>query len=59
MIYYRTADIPGGLPRTSTLVDPNAPFPYLLQIADLGCELALETDEALSKGLNRIQGESL
>lgn len=57
VVHYCVANIPGAYPRSSTLALTNATFPYVLQIADLGLEKALETNEALRRGLNLIHGE--
>lgn len=57
VIHYCVSNIPGAYPRTSTLALTNATFPYILQIADKGCEKALAENEALRKGLNLIDGQ--
>ena len=56
IVHYCVANIPGAYPRTSTYALTNATFPYVLQIADKGCEKAMEENEALRKGLNLIDG---
>ena len=57
IVHYCVANIPGAYPRTSTLALTNATFPYVAQIADKGYEKALEENEALSKGLNLLDGK--
>ena len=57
IVHYCVANIPGAYPRTSTLALTNATFPYILQIADKGCEKAMEENEALRRGLNLIDGK--
>ncbi len=57
VVHYCVANIPGAYPRTSTFALTNATFPYILQIADHGCEKALAENEALRRGLNLIDGK--
>lgn len=57
VVHYCVANIPGAYPRTSTFALTNATFPYILQIADLGYEKALEENEPLRRGLNLIDGK--
>ncbi|WIB59391.1 alanine dehydrogenase [Curtobacterium sp. MCLR17_007] len=51
-VYYCVANMPGAVPRTSTISLTNATLPYALAIADQGWEQALESDAALARGLN-------
>ncbi len=57
IIHYGVANMPGGVPRTSTLALTNATFPYLLQLANQGWKRALKNNAALSKGLNIVDGK--
>ncbi len=57
VVQYCVANIPGAVPRTSTLALTNATFPYALAIADKGWKQALEEDPALGKGLNVCDGK--
>jgi alanine dehydrogenase len=57
VIHYGVANMPGGVPRTSTLALTNATFPYLLQIANKGWRQALQDYPALRKGLNIVAGQ--
>ncbi len=57
VIHYAVANMPGGVPRTSTLALTNATFPYLLQLANKGWQLALRDNAALRSGLNIAQGK--
>ena len=57
VIHYGVANMPGGVPRTSTLALTNATFPYLLQIANKGWQQALQDNPALRKGLNIAAGQ--
>lgn len=56
VIHYAVANMPGGVPRTSTLALTNATFPYALQIANKGWKRALRENPALRKGLNVVDG---
>jgi len=52
IIHYGVANMPGGVPRTSTLALTNATFPYVMQLARKGWKKALRDNDALAKGLN-------
>ena len=56
VIHYSVANMPGAVPRTSTLALTGATLPYALKIADLGAEEACRRDPALMKGLNTYNG---
>ena len=56
VIHYGVANMPGGVPRTSTLALTNATFPYALSLANKGWRKALKDDPALLKGLNIVDG---
>ncbi len=57
VIHYAVANMPGGVPRTSTLALTNATFPYLLQLANKGWKLALQGSLPLRQGLNMAEGK--
>lgn len=57
VIHYGVANMPGGVPRTSTLALTNATFPYALKLANKGWKAALADDAALLKGLNVVAGK--
>ncbi|MFI5310685.1 MAG: alanine dehydrogenase [Gemmatimonadales bacterium] len=57
IIHYGVANMPGGVPRTSTLALTNATFPYALTLANKGWKQALREDPALLKGLNAADGK--
>jgi alanine dehydrogenase len=59
VIHYAVANIPGAVPRTSTLALTNATLPYALAIADKGWKQACKDDAALRKGLNIVDGDIL
>ncbi len=52
VIHYCVTNIPGAVPRTSTLALTNVTLPYALEIADLGFAEAVRKDSALAKGVN-------
>ena len=57
IIHYGVANMPGGVPRTSTLALTNATLPYALKLANKGWKQALREDGALLKGLNVVDGK--
>jgi len=57
VIHYAVANMPGGVPRTSTLALTNATLPYALQLANKGWKRALRENPALLKGLNVADGK--
>ncbi|MBA3341210.1 MAG: alanine dehydrogenase [Gemmatimonadaceae bacterium] len=57
VIHYGVANMPGGVPRTSTLALTNATFPYALRLANLGWKKALRDSLPLRKGLNVVEGQ--
>ena len=56
VVHYSVANMPGGVPRTSTFALTNATLPYALKIAESGAEAAMKADPALMKGLNVYKG---
>ena len=56
IVHYCVANMPGAVPRTSTLALGNATLPYLLAIADKGWRRACEDDAGLLHGLNTHAG---
>jgi len=52
--HYCVANMPGGVPRTSTLALTNATFPYALRLADDGWVNACRRDPALALGVNLV-----
>jgi alanine dehydrogenase len=57
VIHYGVANMPGGVPRTSTLALTNATFPYAAHLAREGWEEACRVDRALALGLNIVHGK--
>jgi alanine dehydrogenase len=56
VLHYGVANMPGAVPRTSSLALSNATLRYILRVADLGLQDALHQDPGLLKGLNTIHG---
>ncbi|QAA31815.1 alanine dehydrogenase [Clostridium manihotivorum] len=56
VIHYSVANMPGAVPKTSTLALEAATLPYLIEIADNGVKEAILKDEALLLGLNTYAG---
>ena len=57
VIHYCVTNMPGMVPRTSTVALSNATLPYALKLANQGLPGALNGDEPLSKGLNVWNGK--
>jgi alanine dehydrogenase len=57
VIHYGVANMPGGVPRTSTLALTNATLPYAMQLANKGWRKAVADNAALLKGVNVVDGK--
>ena len=57
VVHYCVANMPGAVPRTSTIALTNVTLTYGLAIATKGVEKALAEDPALKKGLNILDGQ--
>jgi alanine dehydrogenase len=57
VIHYCVANMPGGVPRTSTFALNNATLPFVLALADKGWKRALADDPHLKNGLNVALGK--
>jgi len=57
VLHYGVANMPGAVPRTSSLALSNATLRYILKIANLGLVEALLSDEGFALGLNTAHGE--
>ena len=55
--HYCVANMPGGVPRTSTFALNNATLPFVLALADKGWKRALDDDRHLRNGLNVAFGK--
>ena len=57
IVHYCVANMPGGVPRTSTLALNKATLPFLMKLADYGYQKALKEDKNFLEGLNIFKGE--
>lgn len=57
VLHYGVANMPGAVPRTSTLALTNATLPYAIKLANLGWKEACRQDSALKLGLNVVDGK--
>ncbi|HDE7435723.1 TPA: alanine dehydrogenase [Staphylococcus aureus] len=56
VVHYTVANMPGAVPRTSTLALNNATLPYALMLANKGYREAFKSNQPLSLGLNTYKG---
>jgi len=56
VVHYAVANMPGAVPRTSTIALTNVTVPYAVQIANKGYKQACLDNEALLKGINTLDG---
>ena len=56
VVHYAVANMPGGVPRSSTLALTNATLPYAAALAGKGWKKACLDDEALKLGVNVVDG---
>jgi len=55
VIHYSVANMPGAVPRTSTIALTNATLPYTIKLANKGMD-AVRENKALAKGVNTYKG---
>ncbi|AGK55193.1 alanine dehydrogenase [Bacillus sp. 1NLA3E] len=56
VVHYAVANMPGAVPRTSTMALTNVTIPYAIQLANKGYKQACLDNEALLKGVNTLEG---
>lgn len=56
VIHYAVANMPGAVPRTSTMGLTNATLPYAVQIAGKGVAAAIAASPAIRSGVNTLNG---
>ena len=56
IVHYCVANMPGGVPRTSTLALNKATLPFLSKLANNGYRKALNDDQNFLAGLNVCKG---
>jgi alanine dehydrogenase len=57
VVHYSVANMPGAVPRTSTIALTNVTIPYAVQIASQGVSKAIQSNRPLAKGVNVIEGQ--
>jgi alanine dehydrogenase len=57
VLHYCVANMPGAVPRTSTIALTNATLPYALDLANKGLEQAIKDDKGLLEGVNTFGGK--
>jgi alanine dehydrogenase len=57
VVHYCVNNMPGAVPRTSTMALTNATLPYALEIANSGYEKAMGDNPPIAKGMNVIKGK--
>lgn len=57
VVHYCVANMPGGVPRTSTLALNNATLPFALALANQGYREAMKRNRHLLNGLNVCRGQ--
>jgi len=56
VIHYCVANMPGAVPRTSTIALTNATLPFTRTLANLGFERAVRENGGLAEGVNVLDG---
>ena len=56
VVHYCVANMPGGVPRTSTFALNNATLPYILEFANNGIKTAISENSHLKNGINVANG---
>jgi alanine dehydrogenase len=57
IVHYCVTNMPGAVPRTSTMALNNVTLPYMLVLAEKGARKAIADDKHLRDGLNVIDGK--
>ena len=57
VVHYAVTNIPGIVPRTSTVALTNATLPFIVRLVNLGVEAAFLTDVGLARGVNVSRGK--
>lgn len=56
VIHYSVANMPGAVPRTSTIALTNSTLPFAIEIANKGWQEACKENPSLKMGLNIVKG---
>jgi alanine dehydrogenase len=57
VVHYSVANMPGAVPRTSTIALTNSTLTYVEMLAKKGWKKAVQDDPALAKGVNILDGK--
>ena len=57
VVHYCVANMPGAVPKTSTLALTNATLPYAVEIADKGWKKAMQDNPEIKLGANVVKGK--
>ena len=57
VVHYCVANMPGAVPRTSTMALTNATLPYAVEIANKGWKKAMQENNEIKLGANVIKGK--
>jgi alanine dehydrogenase len=57
VVHYCVANMPGAVPKTSTLALTNATLPYAVEIADKGWKKAMKQNPEIKLGANVVKGK--
>jgi alanine dehydrogenase len=56
VIHYAVANMPGAVPKTSTIALTNVTIPYAIEIATKGLKATLSDNHVLARGVNVLEG---
>ncbi len=57
VVHYCVANMPGAVPKTSTMALTNSTLPYAVEIADKGWKKSMQENQEIRKGANVIDGK--
>jgi len=57
VVHYCVANMPGAVPRTSTMALTNATLPYAVEIASKGWKKAMQESDEIKLGANVVNGK--
>jgi alanine dehydrogenase len=57
VVHYAVTNMPGAVPKTSTLALTNATLPYAIEIANKGWERAVQENPEIKLGANVVKGQ--
>src|SRR6201991_143433 len=56
VVHYCVTNMPAAVPNTSTLALTNATFPYVMKLAKVGAQAAIQEDNGIAEGVNTFNG---